>query len=330
MGIRLAKIFVIAVSVAAVTVGIYSIGLQTIGIVATDVHKRFSPIMKNPAKNASGRKPRDLPKLMPNYDNIKFVHKNFALKENIICGSLADILRRGAIVICALRNEYNPFFQMRTKKGYVGKDIRLASELGKALGTKVIYQMVYESYADVVNAIHNGEGDAGIAKLPYTPERARNVVYSAPYVISRKIVLLNRSATFDVDNRTLDKILNNPETKIAVMQNTSYESFMRSLFPNAQISSEMDWENGAIKKLKSGEIIAVSRDELRIKALMKKYPILLLNFMPLMLKNTIDSISVVTNPKEHSLNLYINKFLENDYRVLSIPEMLDIYKDYIK
>ena len=248
---------------------------------------------------SSGKEKVQLPSF--DYDNICFVHKNIQMLPNAKSGDLKDILKRGELVVCALEQDCNPFFQMKTKNKYIGEDIRLAIELGKALGVKVTYKMIYKTYDDVINAISKREGDIGIAKLSYTPERARRVAYSEPYVISRKMLILNRRAMVGERNDTLNELFNNPNAKIGVMKNTSYVSFTKSLFPNTQILEESEWENGAIDKLRNGKVVAVIRDELRVVPLINKYPHLLLNFMPLVLKGTNDPISAITNIEGHTL-----------------------------
>ena len=332
MDARLAKVFVIAVSIVAVTVGVYAIGIRTIGISANDVCKGVAPFFRSLSAKSSEQNPssKSSQMLVPHYDNIEFTYENRPIKKNAICGDLADILKRGELVICALKSQYNQFFQMKTEHGYIGEDIRLATELGKALGVKVIYKMTYDTNEDVVNAVYNEEGDIGLAKLSYTVERARKIAYSKPYILSKKTVLLNRISMIDKNNKTLNKILNNLKAKIAVMQNTSYTTFSKELFPNAQIYGEKEWENGAVNKLINGDVVALIRDELRIKALIKTRPELLLNFIPITLKNTQDSISAITSAKAHSLISYIDRFLENEYKVLTVKEILNIYKDYIK
>ena len=262
-------------------------------------------------------------------DNIEFVHNDIPIDEKAKYGNLQDILRRGELVVCALDRDYNEFFQMKVNDKYIGEDIRFATELGKALGIKVIYKMLYKSQNDIVNAIANGKGDIGIAKLSYTIERARKATYSNPYVNSRKMLMVNRLATVDKQD-SLNEILNNPTAKIAVMKNTSYESFAKHLFKNTKILSETDWESGAIKKLISGEVTAIMRDELRIKQKIMSNPKLLINFLPIILKNTSDSISAISNINEQSLIQFVNKFLENEYKKLSIQEIIDTYKDYIR
>lgn len=269
-------------------------------------------------------------KVISTFDSIQYVHKNIPADPNAKYGNLEDVLRRGELVVCALKRDYNQFFQMKVGNSYIGEDVKLASALGEALGVKVIYKMVYESNDDVVDAVYNGEGDIGLAKLSYTSKRARKVAFSVPYVSSRKMLLLNRMATADDENNTLDEVLNNKSARIAVMRGTSYENFAKSLFPKAQIQLELDWENGVIPKLERGEVIAAVRDELRIKTLINLRPQILLNFMPVIIEGEGDSISAIVANKEYSLISYVDKFLKNEYKVLNVKEILDTYREYIK
>lgn len=332
MEARLAKVFVIAVSIVAVTVGIYTVGIRTIGISANDVRNSVSPFWQ-PWKNRASRQPVPHKKThisTSDCKNIEFVYKNFPMKSGAKCGNLADILKRGEMVICARKERYVACCQMQTKDGYIGEDVRLATELGNALGVKIIYKMVYDTYDDVVEAIYNCEGDVGIANLSYTPTRAKKVMFSSPYVILNKAILINRLAMVGQKARNLSEILNVPAAKIAALKNTSNENFAKEIFSEAQILGEAEWETGAIKKLQQTEVVAVVDDNMLIGTLIMEQPNLLLKFLPVILKESKDPISAITNIKEYSLNLFINKFLENKYKILSIPEVLETYRDYIK
>lgn len=311
---KLMKFFIAIMSTVAIIAGIYTFVPP---FMSHDVVKSLA------AKEVSQ-------KFTPRYDNVQYVHQRTPSDPTAVYGNLEDVLRRGELVVCALKRDYNQFFQMKVGDGYIGEDVKLASELGKALGVRVVYKMAYESNDDVVDAIYRGEGDVGLAKLSYTHERARKVTCSIPYVTSRKMIMLSRVATIDQKNNTLEKVLNNENAKIAVMKNTSYESFARNLFPDAQICAEDKWEDGAIAKLEKGEVMAVVRDELRIKTLINAKPNILLNFMPVILEGEGDSISAIVVNREHSLISYINNFLKNEYKVLNVKEILDIYRDYIK
>ncbi|MDR1391232.1 MAG: transporter substrate-binding domain-containing protein [Holosporales bacterium] len=245
-------------------------------------------------------------------------------------GSLEDIVKRRELVICAIKNENNPCFQMKVDGGYIGEDVRLAQGFGEMLGVKVSYRMIYDTYDDVVDAIKRGEGDIGIAKLSYTPERCRKVLYTLPYVISRKTVLINRLVAEKYNSENLVGILDNEDATIAVMENTCYGSFAKSLFPKSKIKLEKKWENGLILKLIEGKIIAAIRDELRVNLLLHSNPNLLLRILPLVLKDEHDSIAAVINMKGGALVSFINKYLSSNYKISTSAQLMEKYKEYIK
>lgn len=254
--------------------------------------------------------------------NSEDANKNF--------GDIQDIVKRGEIVVCALKNPQNPLFQMKVGTNFIGEDITLAKKLAENLGVKLVYRMIYKSYDDVINAIAKGEGDIGIAKLSYTPDRSRKVLYSTPYVNSRKVMLINRLILEKNKLQTIDELFQNHSETIAVTKDTSYETFAKKIFPNANIVSNKDWENYIIPKLEKGEFTATMRDEVRIKLLLNENPKLLLKLLPIILKNEHDSMSAVVNLKNSAFLNWVNKFLELEYTPKNVDELIKKYETYIK
>ncbi len=264
-------------------------------------------------------------------DRFQIVHEYDSRSDyGKIFGNLFDIIDRGELIVCAKKDDKNILFQMKTQNGeYVGKDIDFAKQMASALGVKVTYRMCYKTYDEVVDAIANGEGDVGIAKLSYTPERARKVLYSSPYVISRKMLLINRVLFDDKRNETLAEILNRENSIIGVTKNTSYETFVTKMFPSAILLPEADWEGKVIELLKADKITATMRDEVRVKLLLKSEPQLLVKLMPIILKQETDSIAVVVNFKSNELLTWINKFIEVDKQnVDMVDQLIERYEEY--
>jgi polar amino acid transport system substrate-binding protein len=252
-------------------------------------------------------------------DPILDIGKNF--------GNLDDILLRGELVVCGLKNGNAPIFHTKIKTGYVGEDIEVAHGIAEALGVKLTYKMIYNTHNDVVDAVANHKGDIGIAKLSYTPERGRKVLYSDPYVNSRKAILINRNAIGDAEN--IMELLNSKKATIAVAQNTSYESFAKQLFPQAILDAEKDWEGLVMEKLEKGEIMATMRDEFRIRLLLNSRPRLLLKLLPIILKNEKDAIAAVVNKQSNVLLSWINTHLSISHNSIAINRLMDKYMGYV-
>ena len=262
-------------------------------------------------------------------DNVVFEFNKSPISNdaNKKFGDVEDIVKRGELIVCALKNPKNPLFQMKKGESFIGEDINLAKRLADHLGVKLVYRMVYKSYDDVIDAVSRGEGDIGISKLSYTPNRSRKVLYSTPYVNSRKVLLINRLILEKDKPETIDDLFRNYSETIAVTKDTSYEIFAKKIFPHATIVSNKDWENYIIPKLESGEFAATMRDEVRIKLLLNENPKLLLKLLPIILKNEHDSMSAVVNLKNIAFLNFVNKFLELEYMPKNVDELIEKYKD---
>lgn len=266
-------------------------------------------------------------------DKFKVEHTSVPYKDyGKIFGNLEEIISRGELVVCAKIDDNNPLFQMKTKNGeYIGKDIDFAKQIGAALGVKVSYRMIYKTYDDVIDAIARNEGDIGIAKISYTPERSRKVLYSSPYVISRKTILINRMLLEAAGTKTLKDLLNKESSIIGIAKGTSYESFASKIFPKASKLAEKDWEGRVIKPLEDGRITATMRDEVRVKLLLKSNPQLLVKLIPILLDKENDSIAAIVNLRNQEFLLWLNKFIEVDKQnVDTVDQLIERYEEYIK
>ncbi len=263
--------------------------------------------------------------------------QDFQNEKGRIYGDINDIIRRGEIVICSVSNTSNPLFLMK-KKGsenkkeldLVGADIELAKKIAKGLGVRLVFKLCYKNYEDVVNAIANGEGDIGLAKLSYTIERSRKVMYTEPYVIAKKTLLMSRQVAESNQEKSIKNLINDKKFKIGVAKGASYVEFAKLLFPKTQILELEDWEKQTVDKLKSKEIIAALRDNLSVNLLMNVHPELSLKFIPIILKGENDYISGIVNYKSLELLNWINKFLESETKIKTIDDLMKEYEEYIK
>jgi polar amino acid transport system substrate-binding protein len=247
-----------------------------------------------------------------------------------IFGRIADIVARGELVVCAKQDDHNQLFQMKTENGkYIGKDIDFAKQIAATLGVQLSYRMIYKTYDDVVDAVFNKEGDMGIAKISYTPERSRKVSYSAPYVISRKTLLINRIAFEKARQGNIQAMLNKKGATIGVTQDTCYEAFVKKMFPKSTMLLDPNWEERIIKPLEAGKITATMRDEVRVKLLLKSQPSLLVKLIPVIVEHETDSMAVVVNTECQELLLWLNKFIEVEQNADSVDTLIDRYWEYI-
>ena len=194
------------------------------------------------------------------------------------------------------------------------------------LGVRLRFRMLYTNYEDIVDAIENGEGDIGIAKLSYTKERSRKVLYSLPYVISRKMLLINRVSMVKSGKNDINQLLNDQNSVIGTVKSTSYESFIRNIFPKASLFLQEDWDQTIIPLLENGNITAAMRDEIRIKLLLKENPKLLVKLLPIILKDEEDPISAILNQESIGLLAFVDKCIAIEKCQENVDELMNKYE----
>ncbi|MDR3224619.1 MAG: transporter substrate-binding domain-containing protein [Holosporales bacterium] len=257
------------------------------------------------------------------YDPVSDYEKHF--------GDVQDIVERGELVVCAKIDDYNVLFQMKVNdKRYIGADIDFAKQIAAALGVRLSYRMIYKTYDDVVDAIARGDGDIGIAKLSYTSERSKKILYTSSYAKFKKMVLINRIFFEKARKNTLRQLLNNRDVAVGVVKGSSYESFSQTMFPNATVIAEENWNDDIIQYLVKGKIMATMRDEIRIKSLLKLHPDLLIKLMPIIISDENDSIAAIVNPNSSQFLHWLDKFIETEKKVDTADSILKKYEDYVK
>ncbi|MFM7108883.1 MAG: transporter substrate-binding domain-containing protein, partial [Planctomycetaceae bacterium] len=74
-----------------------------------------------------------------------------------------------------------PPFEMTDRDGRpAGVSVRLAEALGKHLGREVVIENV--AFDGLIPALKTGKIDCIISSMTATPERARSIAFSAPYL----------------------------------------------------------------------------------------------------------------------------------------------------
>src|SRR5690349_5719053 len=120
----------------------------------------------------------------------------FALACGFIGGEaradkLADILQRGTVRIIVF-GDVPPFGSMNANRELEGFDIDLAKMVAQSLGVKL--ELVQASAANRIPYLLTDRADMNIAAMSVTAERARQVMYSAPYADTSLAVFGPKSA----------------------------------------------------------------------------------------------------------------------------------------
>lgn len=155
--------------------------------------------------------------------------------------------------------EFKPYEYLEDGK-MVGFDIDLMTEICKELGYEIEWSNM--SFDGLLPALQMEKIDAVIAGLTQTPERAKAVNFSIPYMFifsSKHLVLVN-------ENEGIEKASELKGKKIGIQLGAIQEQFVNELEGKAQV---YDSWTGALMDLKAGKIDAVIIDELTSVAYLK-------------------------------------------------------------
>src|SRR5262245_41877910 len=104
---------------------------------------------------------------------------------------LEDIIKNGVVRIIVF-TDVPPFASFNANRELEGMDIDLAKMVAQSLGVKL--ELVHSSAANRIPYLLTDRADMNIAAMSVTAERARQVMYSAPYADTSLAVFGPKSA----------------------------------------------------------------------------------------------------------------------------------------
>jgi polar amino acid transport system substrate-binding protein len=172
-----------------------------------------------------------------------------------------DILKKGVVRI-ATPLDVPPFGSQNEKREPEGFDIELAGMVAKALGVKLEVQQV--TGANRIPFLLTNKVDIVISVMGLTPERAKQIMFTAPYADTQLAVFGPKSA----DVTSADKI---GKLKVAAAKGTTQELALSAMAPKATIMRTEDDATAAAAYV-SGQAELFATNSLIIPDLQKRNP----------------------------------------------------------
>jgi polar amino acid transport system substrate-binding protein len=174
---------------------------------------------------------------------------------------LADILSKGVVRI-GVPLDAPPFGSQDANRNPVGFDIELAEMVGKALGVKTELQQI--TGANRIPFLLTDKVDIVISVMGLTPERAKQITFTAPYANTFLAVYGPKSS----------KVTSAAEigsARIAAAKGTTQELALTAMNPNATIMRTEDDATAAAAYL-SGQAELFATNSIVAQALAKQNP----------------------------------------------------------
>jgi polar amino acid transport system substrate-binding protein len=184
-----------------------------------------------------------------------------ALSNEARADAFEDILKKGVVRI-ATPLDVPPFGSQNEKREPEGFDIELAGMVAKSLGVKLEMQQV--TGANRIPFLLTNKVDIVISVMGLTPERAKQVMFSAPYADTQLAVFGPKSANVT----SADQI---GSLKVAAAKGTTQELALSAMAPKATIMRTEDDATAAAAYV-SGQAELFATNSLIIPDLQKRNP----------------------------------------------------------
>jgi len=224
---------------------------------------------------------------------------------------LRDLIERRRVVVAMLSCDLPPFVSTAQGGRVAGFDVRLAEGVASELGVELKIERCAKTFNEVVDAVASGKADIGISELSLTLNRSKRVLFTDPYLVLKKALLVNRlELAKSKAGRDVADYIRSYSGALGVIEGSSYVDFARKMFPKASLKSCPSWE-AALKAVDSGELPCAFYDDLEIKRGMKSIPDATLRLQCVVFKDSEDPIAMAVSPDRphllHWLNCYIKE-----------------------
>jgi ABC-type amino acid transport substrate-binding protein len=238
---------------------------------------------------------------------------------------IAAIKKANVLIVAMTKKDVPPFFSGEGDNIH-GLDVEIAKRIGTLLGVPVQFKRDAESFAEVVEQIREGKADIAVSKLSVTGPRLQVVRFSDPYIKLRQSLVINRLwLSQNSQGKETYQVIRDFNGKISFIRNSSYDTFARVNFPNAQFLPEDKWDV-IIEKVIRGDIAAAYRDEFEIKKISFEKPEAAISTKSITISDSVDNIAVAVNPKSIQLLSIVNYVIKNEYNNIDTKKLMDRYK----
>ena len=186
--------------------------------------------------------------------------------------------------------------------GADGQPTGVSVELAQALATNLERPLVIENipFTGLIPALKSGKIDVIISSMTASPERAKAVAFSDPYLTTGLAALVPAASTA----KGLDD-LDQPGRAVVVRQGTTGEVFARAKLQNARVLT-LDKESACVLEVTQGKADAFIYDQMSVFQNAKRNP---RTTRALLDPLQTESWAIALRPGDNNLLAQVNAFL---------------------
>ncbi|MDD6652403.1 MAG: ABC transporter substrate-binding protein [Clostridium sp.] len=206
------------------------------------------------------------------------------------CGKKEDTL------VMVTEAGFEPYEYVKNNE-IVGVDVDIAREIAREMGKKLEIKDV--AFDSIVNELNSNKADFAAAGMSITEERKKEVDFSAEYISSKQVIVVNKN------NNTIKSKEDLNSKTISVQTGTVGDTYVSKNFKNAKIIGHKKFLTAA-EDVKANKSDCIVMDELPAKELVSKNPTLTI----LNIELVTDRYAIAVKKGNTTLLNTINKVLD--------------------
>jgi polar amino acid transport system substrate-binding protein len=167
--------------------------------------------------------------------------------------ALDKVLKKGELVV-GITGSQPPLNATDNAGKIIGYDADIAQLIARNMGVKLKFSTM--PFPDLLTALKAGKVDMVLSGMTMTLERNLSVAFVGPYYVSGKGILTKAQS---IGTMQLAEGLNNPDLKVAALQNSTSQTFVEQSAPKAKLVQTKSYDE-AIELLFQDKVDALVAD----------------------------------------------------------------------
>lgn len=225
---------------------------------------------------------------------------------------LDEIIQRGELKVGMFTYDSPPMVTTGENGETTGYDVEIATAIARALGVKLTIVRTESTAQGVIDQVARGDVDIGVSYLTRTVERAREVLFTRPYLTQDLTLLLNRveAAKHGGKCPTTEEFVGElADTPIGVENGSAYAAELAAIDPKADLR-RYDNLSDMMDALRGGDIAVSFQGDLVARHYLAVNPSMRVFAMLCKLPDWQEHIAIAVNGKEQALVPFLDVLLD--------------------
>ncbi len=226
---------------------------------------------------------------------------------------LDELIGRGELKVGMFTYDAAPMVTTGKDGETTGYDVEIAKTIADALGVKLTIVRTEDTAQGVIDQVARGDVDIGVSYLTRTVDRAREVLFTRPYLTQDLALLVNRVHAAAKHGgkcpATDDFVAEFPDLPIGVEKGSAYAADLAAINPKVDLM-RFDSVSPMMDALRTGAIAVSFQGDLIARQYLASHPSMRVFAVLCDLPDWQENIAIAVNGKEQALVPFLDVLLD--------------------